>query len=135
MADAQFLEYTPETLDHVVQLTGGNPFLIQTFCFKLAAHMARRDRRQVEAADIEAVRAEFMQPTESVFAHFLDAIRGSGHQVTQQLARLAGQSEHAAKRGPGNGSPCGELETRLSAALPNYPPDKLRRTLAFVDRE
>ncbi|MCC6457352.1 MAG: TGS domain-containing protein [Caldilineaceae bacterium] len=116
-----FLEYRPETLDHVAQLTGGNPFLIQTFCFKLTAHMARCDRRLVEDADIEAVRAEFMLPTESVFAHFVDAIKGSGHAVTQQLARLAGENQH--------GSVTWEA---LAAALPHVLPDKLRRTLASL---
>jgi GTP pyrophosphokinase len=123
-----FLEYTPELLDHVVQLTGGNPFLIQTFCFKLASHMARHDRRQVESADIEAVRAEFMLPTESVFAHFVDAIKGSGHQVTYQLARLAGE---AARPYAGNAQweHCAVSWNELSQAMPNFPPDKLRRTL------
>jgi hypothetical protein len=123
-----FLEYTPETLDHVVQLTGGNPFIIQTFCFRLAAHMARRDRRQVEAADIEAVRAEFMLPTESVFAHFVDAIKGSGHQVTYQLARLAGEAARQEEE-LNWWENCAVSWETLSKALPNFPPDKLRRTL------
>lgn len=114
-----FLEYTPESLDQVVALTGGSPFLIQSFCFKLAAYMGRQDRRQVETADIEAVRAEFMLPTESVFAHLLDVIKGSGHQVTQQLARLAEEGE-----------PVGWAAIRQ--AMPNYPPDKLQRTLAAL---
>lgn len=123
-----FLEYSPETLDYVVTLTGGNPFLIQTFCFKLSAHMARLDRRRVEAADLEAVRAEFMLPTESVFAHFLDAIKGSGHAVTQQLARLAGEAaREQAEASPW--APCAVKWDALVAALPNFPPDKLARTL------
>ncbi len=118
-----FLEYTPETLDKVATLTGGNPFLIQAFCFKLTAHLARQDRRVVDPADIEAVQAEFMQPTESVFAHFLDVIKGRGHRVTQQLAHLAGA-----------GGPVGW--SAIHAALPNYPLDMLRRTLAaLVDND
>jgi hypothetical protein len=120
-----FLEYTPEMLDHVVQLTGGNPFLIQTFCFKLAAYMSHRDRRQVESADIEAVRAEFMLPTESVFAHFVDAIKGSGHQVTYQLACLAGQSASDQT----SATDRAVSWQALRVALPNFPPEKLRRTL------
>ena len=123
-----FLEYKAETLDHVAQLTGGNPFLIQAFCFKLAAHMSRHDRRQVDAADIEAVRTEFMQPTESVFAHFVDAIKGSGHQVTFQLARLAGQAARA-QEGGGAWAHCAVSWEELTEAMPNFPPDKLRRTL------
>ena len=123
-----FLEYTPEMLDHVVQLTGGHPFLIQTFCFKLSAYMARHDRRQVELRDIEAVRAEFMLPTESVFAHFLDVIRGSGHLVAQQLAHLVGQQARA--MGDENEwEACAVGWDELVLALPNFPPDKLRRTL------
>ena len=33
------LEYSPETVDQVAQLTGGSPFFIQAFCFKLVTHM------------------------------------------------------------------------------------------------
>ncbi len=114
-----FLEYTQESLERVAELTGGSPFLIQSFCFKLAAHMGRQDRRQVEPGDLEAVRGEFMLPTESLFAHLLDVIKGSGHQVAQQVARLAD-----------TGQPV-DWAT-LIQALPNYPPDKLRRTLAAL---
>lgn len=111
-----FLEYTPETVDRVARLTGGNPFLIQAFCFKLTAHMARADRRQVEPEDIDAVRDEFMQPMESVFAHFLDMIHGLGHQVVQQVARLAVNGQPASWEA-------------IAAAMPTVAPDKLRRTL------
>jgi hypothetical protein len=124
-----FLEYAPGTIDHVTQLTGGNPFLIQVFCFKLTAHMARHDRRQVEDSDIEAVRLEFMQPTESVFAHFVDAIKGSGYQVTQQLAYLAGERSSRTDDEEKQGMVTWDA---LRAALPNVPPDKLRRTLVSL---
>jgi hypothetical protein len=120
-----FLEYSPEILDHVTRLTGGNPFLIQTFCFKLASYMSRRDRRQVEPIDIEAVRAEFMQPTESVFAHFVDAIKGSGHQVTYQLARLG----RAMVQDQSGQEQCAVSWDALCLAMPNFSQDKLRRTL------
>lgn len=113
-----FLEYTPETLDAMVQLTGGNPFLIQALCFKLATQMSRRDRRQADLGDLEEVRAEFMQPSESLFAHFLDVLKGSGYQVTQQIARLASEQ--------GTSTVTWDA---LTLAMPNFPPDKLRRTL------
>ena len=81
-------------------------------------HMARQDRRRVEWADIDAVRVDFMQPSESVFAHFLDMIRGNAVQVSQQLALLAGQSED------------GEVTRQaLAAALPDMPDDRLAHTL------
>jgi len=114
-----FVEFSPESLTYVASLTGGNPFLIQAFCFKLASHMARQDRRRVEWADIDEVRSEFMHPSESVFAHFLDMIRGAAVQVTQHMALLAGKSED------------GRIAwTDLAAAMPEMPHDKLRRTLA-----
>jgi hypothetical protein len=111
-----FLEYSPETVDQVARLTGGNPFLIQAFCFKLVAHMARFDRRLVEPGDIDAVRAEFMQPMESVFAHFLDMVRGLGQQVVYVVAELVAQGRPAT------------LQT-IGAAMPSSSPEKLRRTL------
>ena len=111
-----FLEYTPAALDRVARLTGGNPFLIQVFCFRLTGHMARSDRRRIEAEDIEAVAAEFMQPTENVFTHFLDMIRGGGHHVMQQAALLAA-----------DGLPV--TWDALCAALPGLASDKVRRSL------
>ena len=44
-----FLEYSPETIDSVAGLTGGSPFLIQAFCFKLVAHMTS-DQHGAQAA-------------------------------------------------------------------------------------
>ncbi len=114
-----FMEYTPESVEQVVALTGGNPFLTQAFCSKLTAHMARADRRLVEPRDVEAVRLAFMEPSESVFAHFLEMARGGGFHVTVQLARLATGGQAV-------------TWDALVAALPHHPPDKLRRTLAAL---
>ncbi len=125
-----FLEYTPATLDRVARLTGGNPFLIQVFCFKLTGHMARYDRRLIEAEDIDAVAAEFMQPTENVFAHFLDMVRGGGHHVTLQLARLA---DSGTRDGTDGADTSGVVTwATLCAALPDFPPAKLRRILSVL---
>lgn len=116
-----FVEFGPESVAAVAALTGGNPFLIQAFCFKLAAHMADQDRRRVERADIEAVRMEFMQPTESVFAHFLDMLRGIGNQVCQTVATLAeGQAAEAQPR---------VTWAQIAAAQPGLPEPALRRAL------
>jgi hypothetical protein len=117
-----FVEFTAGTVASIAQLTGGNPFLIQAFCFKLAAHMTSQDRRQVEPADVEAVRQEFLLPTESVFAHFLDMIKGIGNQISQQLAQLA-----QAKLAQGH-APQVSIE-ELSLLFPHLPPEKVRRTL------
>lgn len=114
-----FMEYAPESVEQIVALTGGNPFLTQAFCSKLIAHMARLDRRLVEPSDVEAVRLEFMEPAESVFAHLLDMARGGGFHVTVQLAHLAGDGQPVTWE-------------RLRAALPNHPADKLRRTLSAL---
>jgi hypothetical protein len=114
-----FLEYSRETVDQVARLTGGNPFLIQAFCFKLVAHMARFDRRLVEPGDIDAVRAEFMQPMESVFAHFLDMVRGYGHHVVYVAATLASEDKPTTL-------------AAIGAALPSISPEKLRRILAAL---
>ena len=84
-----FLEYSPETIERVARLTGGSPFLIQAFCFKLVTHMTRFDRHQVSNEDVETVRMEFMQPHESLFSHMLDLIHGVGHTITQIMARIA----------------------------------------------
>ena len=84
-----FVEYTPQTIDEVAQLTGGSPFLIQAFCFRLVAHMTRLDRHLVSRQDVEAVRLEFMQPHESLFSHLLDLIHDSARSITENLAILA----------------------------------------------
>jgi (p)ppGpp synthase/HD superfamily hydrolase len=111
-----FLEYTPAALDRVARLTGGNPFLIQVFCFRLTGQMARSDRRRIEVEDIETVAAEFMQPTENVFTHFLDMVRGGSQHVIQQAALVAG-----------DGQPV--TWDALAGALSSLPADRLRRSL------
>ncbi|MCB9159749.1 MAG: bifunctional (p)ppGpp synthetase/guanosine-3',5'-bis(diphosphate) 3'-pyrophosphohydrolase [Caldilineaceae bacterium] len=83
------LEYPPEVIEYVARLTGGSPFLIQAFCFKLVTHMARADHRQVTWADVDMVLMDFMQPNESLFSHLLDLVHGLGHVVTQALAQSA----------------------------------------------
>ncbi len=87
-----FLEYTPETVDVVARLTGGSPFFIQAFCFKLVSHMTRLDRRQVMWEDVETVLGEFMEPNESLFSHLLDLVHGIGHTVVQVLALISGDN-------------------------------------------
>lgn len=112
------LEYPPEVIDYVVRLTGGSPFLIQAFCFKLVTHMARVDHRQVTETDVEMVLMEFMQPNESLFSHLLDLIHGLGHVVTQAMAQLV------------EGDPDGVVSTaQLAAACPDLEPETLARTL------
>lgn len=82
------LEYSPEAIRAVWQLTGGSPFLIQAFCFNLVRHMAYKGGRDVELADIEFVQAEFMRPSESLFAHLIDVIQVTGATVIcRHLAR------------------------------------------------
>ena len=120
-----FLEYGPETVDYVARLTGGSPFLIQAFCFKLVAHMRRLDRRQVTRQDVEAVRQEFMLPGENLFAHITDLIHGIGHHITQQMAQLAQETADGAVSW-----------TQLRRALPNVRPTPLRHTLqGLVERD
>jgi hypothetical protein len=101
----------------------------------------------VERHDIEVVRMEFMLPTESVFAHFLDMLRGIGNQVSQTLASLA--EAQAAERSAADPDASGQLVapavslpggqmhdescvvqwSTLRAALPTLPEPALRRTL------
>ncbi len=112
------LEYSPEVVSYVASLTGGSPFLIQAVCSKLVTHMARSERRQVTWEDVEAVRQEFMQPSENLFTHILDVIHGIGHTVTQAMAQLAEES------------PDGSVTIQqLCAALPGIEAERLRRTL------
>ena len=113
-----FLEYIPETVDYVARLTGGSPFLIQAFCFRLVGHMTHQDRRQVTWDDVETVRMEFMQPHESLFSHLLDLIHGIGHTVIQGLAHLAEEQGG------------GVVSTQaLAAHLSSIEPARLTRTL------
>jgi hypothetical protein len=97
----------------VWRLTGGSPFLIQTFCFNLVRHMARGARRQVELADIKVVAEQFMHPNESIFAHLLDMIRGVGHTICWRLTHFLDETDQAVPL------------TELGAGLPNVRPEKL----------
>ena len=112
-----FIEFTPENLDDILALTGGSPFLIQTFCHNLVNRMARQDQRRISSDDIEAICVEFMGPNENSFDHLLEECRGLADAVCRHLARLwrdrnAPTSSQA-----------------LQAALPDIPPAQLQRTL------
>ena len=117
-----FLEYSPETIDSVARLTGGSPFLIQAFCFKLVTHMTRFDRHQVSSEDVETVRMEFMLPHESLFSHMLDLIHGVGHTVTQVLARIAEEE-------PDRPITWAQLRAQLREQMPEIGDERLERTL------
>ena len=112
-----FIEFTPENLDDILALTGGSPFLIQTFCHNLVNRMARQDQRRISSDDIEAICVEFMGPNENSFDHLLEECRGLADAVCRHLACLwrdwnAPTSFQA-----------------LQASLPDIPPAQLQRTL------
>lgn len=113
-----YLDFSDAELNYVYELTGGSPFLIQAFCFKLVSHMVQLNKRRVERHDIEHVCMEFMSPNESVFAHLLDLIRGVANTLCTQMAQIAEDTETRAIQW-----------TQLVRIFPQIPPDRLRRTL------
>jgi (p)ppGpp synthase/HD superfamily hydrolase len=112
-----FLDYEPEVVEQVLRLTGGSPFLIQSLCNKLVAHVARADESSVRLPDVESVAEEFMQPAESIFAHLLDLSHGLGNVL---CAEIAVRSEEKVE---------GVTWDEVRAALPDAPPDSLRGAL------
>lgn len=119
-----YLEFAPELLEHIYRLTGGSPFLIQSFCFKLVSHMIQLNKRQVEREDIERVSMEFMSPNESVFAHLLDLIRGVANSVCSRLAKMADEEMQQNK----HSIPLFRWE-QVREANSNIHEDRLRSTL------
>jgi len=119
------LEYTPEVVTQIATLSGGSPFLIQAFCHNLALHMARQQRQQVTAEDLELVRQEFMQPHDHTFAHMTEMLKGITNHVAGTIARLAGQAgDHAVSAG------------QIRAALPNVASESLGVSLrTLVERD
>ncbi len=119
-----YLDISDELLDHVYALTGGSPFLIQSFCFRLVSYMIQQDKRQVEWADLDNVRLEFMSPNESLFAHLLDLIRGVANSVSGMIAQLADEeSSQKTKVIPT------VTWAQITAALPTIPHERLHNTL------
>lgn len=112
-----FLHYEPEVVEQVLRLTGGSPFLIQSLCNKLVAHVAHADENTVRTAHVEAVAEEFMQPAESIFAHLLDQSHGLGNVLCAEMAALA------------EARPEGVTWEEVRAALPDAPGGTLRSTL------
>ena len=83
-----FMEFGPGTVETVLRLTGGSPFLIQSFCNKLVAQLGWQNTRTVEMPDVAQMAEQFMQPAESIFAHLLDLAPGLSNHVLTQLAVL-----------------------------------------------
>ena len=118
-----FMDYAPGGVEQVIALTGGSPFLIQAFCNKLVTQLSREGTRSAEAQDIEVVAEEFMQPSESIFAHLLDQAPGFADHICTRAALLC---EEAATT---FGAAVFSWES-LCAALPDVAADTLRNTLA-----
>jgi GTP pyrophosphokinase len=114
-----YLEYSSEAVGYVWRLTGGSPFLIQAFCFNLVRHMAHANRRRVEWADVEAVHNEFMQPSESLFAHLIDIIHGTPQalSICHYLAQIAAKVDQPSSF------------TALESTLRHLPRERLQRKL------
>jgi hypothetical protein len=116
------LEYAPTVVEQVVTFSGGSPFLIQAFCHNLVLHMARQQRQQVTAVDLETVRQEFMGPHDHTFAHMTEMLKGIASHVAAAVARLAG----------GEGVEREVTWEQLRAALPNVAPDSLAVSLRLL---
>jgi GTP diphosphokinase / guanosine-3',5'-bis(diphosphate) 3'-diphosphatase len=115
------LEYSPDVVQQVATLSGGSPFLIQAFCHNLVLHMARQQRQQVTAEDLEAVRAEFMQPHDHTFAHMTEMLKGITNHVAGAMARLAAEE------------PDRQVSwDQVRAALPNVVPESLAVSLRLL---
>jgi tetratricopeptide (TPR) repeat protein len=50
---AGMLNYAPEAIDAVLELTAGHPYLTQVLCFAVFVHLREEERRDVSRADVE----------------------------------------------------------------------------------
>jgi (p)ppGpp synthase/HD superfamily hydrolase len=121
-----FVGFEPGAIDLVVDLTGGSPFLIQSFCNRLVTHLARTNSSSVRVEDVNEVAEEFMLPSENVFAHLLDLTPDVGLHMLVLLAQLA--SGQACDGHPTRTGGAIRLEA-LQAAKPNADPSTLRAIL------
>lgn len=111
-----YMEFDPGTIECVMELTGGSPFLIQAFCNKLMAQLVRRGDCTVQKDDIEVVAEEFMQPAESIFAHLLDLAPGLANTVMTQMAMAGEVDGYEIPAQPAVGTPAATMPGRNSAA-------------------
>ncbi len=120
-----FVDYTPGVAEHVHELTGGSPFVIQAFCNKLVGYLTMQGTRTATRVDVDAVAESFMQPMESLFAHLLDLAPGRADRLITEMARLA-EAGHA-----------GDVDApltwaQISTRVTDIPPATQRRTLAAL---
>ncbi|MGL4651713.1 MAG: TGS domain-containing protein, partial [Caldilineaceae bacterium] len=122
-----YLHFEEGAVDLVLDLTGGSPFLIQSFCNRLVAHLARQNSTSARVEDVNEVAEEFMLPTENVFAHLLDLTPEVGLHLLVMLAQLASQGAC-----DGNPTRTGGALTMaaVQAAKPGAAPEKLWAILA-----
>jgi GTP pyrophosphokinase len=112
------LEYSPKAIRCIWRLTGGSPFLIHALCFNLVRHMAHKNERRVELIDVELVQADFMRPSESLFAHLLDIVHTiQAGLVCRYLARALATSDRTVSF------------EGLHTELPQLPASRLRQLL------
>ena len=130
-----FMDYAAGAAEHVLHLTGGNPFVIQAFCNKLVGHMTLQGTRTATLEDVNSVAELFMHPMESLFAHMLDlAPKHTDHLITC-MARLAEAKRGQAVDGESGGDKLGDADApitlaQMRAAVTDTSPAAQERILA-----
>jgi (p)ppGpp synthase/HD superfamily hydrolase len=126
-----FVTFEPGVIDLLLELTGGSPFLIQSFCNRLVAHIGRRNGSTATLDDLETVAEEFMAPSENVFAHLLDMAPDVGTHTIVALAQAAEAAGHRKADLPGAAGVI-TLEA-LQLARPDVAPEKLQSVLGRLE--
>ena len=86
--------YKERAVDRILELTGGNAFYIQRFCYELVEYMNEERAPLVTEADVDSVLAEFLNRLEERDFDNLEPYGGENSQYQPILLAIARASRH-----------------------------------------
>lgn len=91
------LNYKPEAIEAILDLTSGHPFFTQLLCFELFNYAQKRKSNTILAADVSAIVARALESGQLAFTWLWDAISTSGKIYLAAVAYVRSENRVANK--------------------------------------
>jgi tetratricopeptide (TPR) repeat protein len=91
------LNYKPEAIETILDLTSGHPFFTQLLCFELFNYAQKRKSNTILAADVSAIVARALESGQPAFTWLWDAISTSGKIYLAAIACIRSENRKANK--------------------------------------
>lgn len=91
------LNYNPEAIEAILNLTSGHPFFTQLICFELFNYAQKHNIKTIVASDVAAIVSPALESGKPAFTWLWDAISTSGQIYLAAIAHLHAENQKANK--------------------------------------